>query len=304
MAEHDQRFKTLLKEFLADFLRLFFPDYVSDLDLSAPEWLDKEVLTDPPAGDVYILDLVARLRPLPVATAADPTVLAAVILLEVESRDAVATFRPRMYHYYEAVRRMYEGRVLPIALYLRVGLDGIGVETYTEAFGPLEVLRFQYLYVGLPALDAERYVQGPNWLGVALAALMKVPDDRRAWLRAEALRRVLLECRENDFRRLLLFECIEAYLALSPRQESEYKELLARSPYKEMMPVMTTTFEKGIQKGRRDSIRELLEKRFGPLKPVVEQRLNDWPADRLSDLLLAVPDAPSLQALGLEDALV
>jgi hypothetical protein len=26
MAEHDQRFKTLLREFLPEFLRLFFPD--------------------------------------------------------------------------------------------------------------------------------------------------------------------------------------------------------------------------------------------------------------------------------------
>ena len=60
--DHDQRFKTLIREFFADFLRLFFAAWAARLDLSGVEWLDKEVFTDPPGGDVYILDLVARLR--------------------------------------------------------------------------------------------------------------------------------------------------------------------------------------------------------------------------------------------------
>ena len=32
MAEHDQRFKVLLREFLPDFLRLFFPERADTLD--------------------------------------------------------------------------------------------------------------------------------------------------------------------------------------------------------------------------------------------------------------------------------
>jgi hypothetical protein len=80
--------------------------------------------------------------------------------------------------------------VLPIGLYLRVGLDGIGVDAYEEHFWELKAVLFQYLYVGLPALDAVEYVQGANWLGVALAALMRIPQDRAGWLGAEALRRI------------------------------------------------------------------------------------------------------------------
>lgn len=78
-----------------------------------------------------------------------------------------------------------------------------------------------------------------------------------------------------------------------------------------MLPTMTTTFEKGVlqgmqqgiqqgmQQGKREDIRLLLEKRFGPLGEEMRQRLDDWPADRLNELLAAV-DAPSLAALGLE----
>ena len=69
--------------------------------------------------------------------------------------------------------------------------------------------------------------------------------------------------------------------------------------------MMTTTFErgleKGMEKGERQTIRRQLEKKFGPLSPAVQQRLEDWPAERLEELALDLLDATSLRALGLED---
>jgi hypothetical protein len=51
-------------------------------------------------------------------------------------------------------------------------------------------IRFEYAYVGLPALDGEQYTTGENLLGVALSALMRLPADRRAELYAEGLKRI------------------------------------------------------------------------------------------------------------------
>ena len=304
MAEHDQRFKVLLREFLPDFLRLFFPERAELFDLEHVEWLDKELFVDPPQGDVLLLDLVARL---PLRSAQAEAALA-LIHIEVESRDAVAAMPRRMFDYYVPLRRNHDCPVLPIAVYLRVGRDGIGVDGYTEEFGGLTVLRFQYLYVGLPALEAERYVASANWLGVALAALMRVAPARKVQLRAEALRRLLLECHENNYRRLLLQECVEAYMQLDEEEQRQFDQLLHTEPYKEIEPMMVTTFEKGIAKGiergleqgRREAARLLLERRFSPLSEAVLARLAAWPAERLDELLLAVLDAPSLSALGLE----
>jgi hypothetical protein len=93
--------------------------------------------------------------------------------------------------------------VLPIVLYLKVGLDGVGTDTYEEAFWELPVLRFTYLYVGLPGLDAVQYVRGDNWLGVALAALMRIPEGRAAELGVEALNR-LSEAPLSEQQRFLL----------------------------------------------------------------------------------------------------
>src|SRR5581483_6194638 len=140
------------------------PTQAAQLDLSAIEWLDKEQIFDPPRGEALEVDLLARLR-----TKEPPGAdTAAIVHVEVESRDAVAAFPRRMYEYYQPLWRKFDGRVLPVALYLRVGLDGVGVGTYTESFLGLEVVRYQYLYAGLPALDAEQYLRGDNWLGVAL----------------------------------------------------------------------------------------------------------------------------------------
>src|SRR5262249_46792559 len=174
--------------------------WVERLDFAQVEWLDKEVFTDPPQGERRSLDLVAKLRALRPATeagAGDPEPWLVLIHTEIESADKVAPFRPRMHGYYRQLRHDYGLPVLPIALYLRVGLEGVGWDVYEEHFWEHCLLHFEYAYVGLPALDAETYVNSGHVLGAALAALMRVPEARRAELRAEALRRIAT-CGEND----------------------------------------------------------------------------------------------------------
>jgi hypothetical protein len=58
--------------------------------------------------------------------------------------------------------------------------------------------------------------------------------------------------------------------------------------------------DEGVEKGQRRLLRIQLEKRFGPLSPTAQQRLDGWPAERLEELSVALLDAPSLEALGLE----
>ena len=125
-----------------------------------------------------------------------------------------------MHSYHEQLRRRHGLPVLPIALYLRVGLDGIGWDVYEEKYWDHRLVTFEYAYVGLPGLDGEQYVAGEHLLGVALTALMRVPPARRAEVHAEALRR-LAEARENDYRRHLLLDCLEAYATLDEAQAQE-----------------------------------------------------------------------------------
>jgi hypothetical protein len=213
-----------------------------------------------------------------------------------------------MHAYYEQLRRRHDLPVLPIALYLRVGLDGIGWDLYEETYWEHRLLSFTYAYVGLPGLDGEQYVAGEHLLGVALTALMRVPPERRAAVHAEALRR-LAEARENDYRRYLLLECLEAYATLDQAQAQELEALLRTERYQGAQAMAVTTFEKGLQtglqqgrqQGWRTALQKLLEARFGPLSPSTQERLDSLSPERLEELTLALLEAQSLQELGLED---
>jgi hypothetical protein len=301
--DHDQRFKTLIREFLREFIRLFFPTWYARFDFDRVEWLDKEIFLDPPQGEKRTLDLVAKVPVKQVVAAQRPGQPDSYILLihiEVEADDRLTRIRPRMHDYYKGLRDRYQLPVWSLALYLRVGLDGVGWDVYEEYLWEERVLQFKYPYVGLPALQAERYVNSEVVLGAALAALMRVPEEQRAVLRAQALHRIG-QSGENDYRQYLLLEFVEAYWQLSPSQQQEFDRLMETAPYRETRTMMLTSFEKGTIEGQRRLLQKQLEKRFGPLPPAVVERLRSWPYEDLEELGERLLEAHSLKELGLED---
>ncbi len=167
--DHDQRIKVLLKEFFAAFLHAFFPQWAPRFEFLQIDWLDKELFLAPPQGERRHLDLVARLQLRPGVPPPSPgiTDLMALVHVEVESRASAAAFRPRMFDYYIQLRRDTGLPVLPVALFLRVGMEGIGWDAYEEHFWEKQVLRFEYAYIGLPGVEGEPYATGENLLGVA-----------------------------------------------------------------------------------------------------------------------------------------
>jgi hypothetical protein len=300
--DHDQRFKTLIQLFFQEFLLLFFKSWAERLDAAAVEWLDKEVFPDPPGGQRQILDLVGKLptrRGVPGQRAGAAERWLALVHIEIESPDKATPLRPRMFDAYCHLRRKYGLPVLPIALYLRVGLDGIGIDIYEEHFWELRPIRFEYLYVGLPALDAIEYLQGDNWLGVALAALMRIAKDQVAALGAEALRRIQ-SAPLSEQQRFLLGECVQAYLPMDEEAKRQFERLLASEKYHGVQAMNMTSYEKGLEKGQREILRMQIDERFGPLSPAVLERIEQLPAEQLKPLGKALVHAQSIRDLGLE----
>ena len=217
-----------------------------------------------------------------------------------------------MFDYYIQLRRDTGLPVLPIALFLRVGLDGIGWDAYEEHFWEQRIVRFEYAYVGLPALDGQPFATGENLLGVALSALMRLPPDRRAELYAEGLKRIA-GSGENDYRRFLLAECLEAYAELDEAQKERLQALLHAEAYREVEPLMKTTYERGIEDGiergiergieqgeRRSALRQM-EARFGPLSAEVKQQVEALSPEALARLQIDLLKAQSLEELRLGD---
>jgi hypothetical protein len=131
---------------------------------------------------------------------------------------------------------------------------------------------------------------------------MRVPAERRAELHAEALKRIALS-QENDWRRYLLTECYEAYADLDDTQRQRLTDLLNTDSYKEVRPLMVTTYERGKIEGKIEGLREtalmLLEKKFGPLPAGVKQRIESLSLEELHHLLSDLIGSQSLKELHL-----
>jgi hypothetical protein len=230
----------------------------------------------------------------------EPKLMTALIHVEVESGDSVEPFRQRMYDYRHYLSRKLDLDILPIAVYLNVGLEGRGVDTYEKWFWERCVLRFEYDYVGLPALPAHQFLDGGNALGIALSALMKMPRGLRPLAAAEALERIVASA-ESPARKHMLCECVQAYAPLDESQRLELNDLLM-DPKREGVRKMGKTWsEEGQLLALQRVTRKLLEAKFKTkLSSTVQERLSSRTPEELEQLAIDLLNANSLKELGLE----
>ena len=310
--DHDQRFKAMIREFFPDFMRLFFPDWASCFDFASTEWLDKEVLPNPPDGDRHLLDLVARLRTLTPVGESTAAEWLAVVHIEIESQDRTTALKPRLPRYYIHLRESQELPVLPIVLYLRVGLEGIGVDTVEEYIGTFNVLTFRYLYVGLPGLDAVQYASGENWLGVGFSALMNAPHEQWPTISRTAVQR-LASATMTEFQRFLLYDCFQAYVPLDEEGRQEFERLIMTEPFTKIVARNKTHYdlgleqgmergmeqglERGMEKALRDVATALLENRFQTVPESINAKMAVMNTVQLRELAIRVPNAATLDEL-------
>src|SRR5258705_11160018 len=125
--QHYKIFKPLLHAFLDDFLRLVVPETFDRLDLSSPEFLDKELFEGGPRGRRRELDLLVRVhtvsgRPL-------------MIHVEVEAR-ASPEMEKRLRRYRNQILARYHRQVLTILLNVKRGRPGVNLKSWQNDLGP------------------------------------------------------------------------------------------------------------------------------------------------------------------------
>jgi hypothetical protein len=209
-----------------------------------------------------------------------------------------------MQRYRPYLRSKFGLPILSIGVYMSVGLAGVGWDEGRDEFGGETTDLVRWPYLGLPALDGTAHVSGENLLGVALVGLMRVPEADKPRVKAEAMLRVY-ESGRSDICRHLFVALIEAYMDFEDGGPlfKEYNALIRTDRrYEAMLKAGLTTFERGEIKGRRELARKMLETKFGPLPEPALRRLEEWPADRLDALGVAlVGESPTLAKLGLVD---
>ncbi len=308
--DHDQRFKIFIREFLPDFIDCFFKRWYDRFNFSHVEWLEQEAFLYPPHGEQKIMDLVAQIRVNePIEPGNNDCLL--LIHIEVDSSNSAAKLRRRMLQYYAFLRRSHQLPVLPIALFLYVGLDGISRDTYQETLWGETLIRFDYYSIGLPGLDGMEYANGPNMLGLALSALMRLPKQDRARFLLEGLDRIV-STSENDYRKYLLVECLDNYTILDESEQLEFERLKAET--QPMNREFIGGFERramaigkvegkargesrGVTLGQRKVLLRQLNKKFGALTLEQTALVEAMSADQLYDVSLEILDARSLSEL-------
>lgn len=312
--DHDQRFKTLIQTFIEEFFALFYPEYADEFDLKNPEWITTEVFENPPEGSRRYLDLLAKVgikNPELVHPGHAESTLA-LIHVEIESKDQTTTAVKQLWDNHVILRKKYGLGVLPVALFLNVGRNGIAVEEYHETIGTLNTVTFRYLSVGLPRLNAIEYLQQDNMLGVALTPFMDIPDDQVLEFGNEALLKVCNAANLTEQQRYLLAECIQKYLPLLPEDQARFDELQGTPRYIGVKAMNLTWEEKGIIKGiikgkiegKIEGLLEVVEDqltlKFGELPERVHERLKQLTLPELRDVSRKLLAATSLDELGLE----
>lgn len=279
MATYDQFFKKLFETFFADLLRLVAPEVSTTLVLERVQFRDKQSFTDWPAGSRREMDLLAEVE----CRDGEPGVL---VHVEIESR-ARPTMPLRLWQYYMQLRLRAGLVVIPILVNLKGGPPGVTVQTRTEGIGGLKIARFEHLCFGVSGCLAEEFLSRPEPLAWGLAALMKSRRWNRAEQKVECLRRIA-EARLSGLGPLLLVNCVETYLQLTPDEAAAFEKLRATLGTEEVKTMQLTwadrMIEQGLQQGMqkglasglrslKDVVLRLLAQRFGPVPARVSRRI-------------------------------
>jgi predicted transposase YdaD len=314
MPRHDSIFKRLLRSFLADLLSLAVPDLAARLDLAHPVLLDKEFFTT--GGRRREVDLLAEV---PILVTGAPPLL---VHVEVEAR-ARPDMGRRLWRYRKQIQAAHDGHVLSIVLYLQRGKAGRQVMVLDEHLLGADLADFRYVALGIEGCDPEEYLGRPEPLAWGLAALMRKGALRRPALKLACMRRIAA-ARLGEAQKILLVDCVEAYLELNSNEAAEYAGLCAVRENREVKAMAMTWSErieakgmekgmekgiekglakgmtKGMAKGMQKVLLSLLEQRFGPLPEETRTRVEAIASlDRLTRLSERVLTARSLASLRL-----
>lgn len=296
---HDKFFKNVFEAFFKDLIELIHPEVADLLDLDRVVFRTEPLFGHLGKGEHVIPDLVGSA---PLKNSAGERMVVVHVEIEAQHR---AVMERRMWRYFSLLATRYDTEVFSVVVFLSGGPSRVEPRRYRLKIGEVEVNRFTYWALGLAACDAEEWLQKPQPLAKALAAMMKTRGDRVA----HKLRCLRAAAAERDKNRLYLLQMlIDLYLKLRPEEQSRYAAALAEE--KAMLPEIPdwlplsldeayqqrdNLLAEGAKNGILKSILRLIDRRFGtaPAGLVVQlSAIGD--TSRLEKIFDAAMDATSL----------
>lgn len=234
--KHDRLFKELLKTFFVEFLELFFPSLLAEIDTSYLEFLEQEIFTDLKSGEKYNADIVVKTR-----FKSDGETF---LLIHVESQAQYEiNFEQRMFRYFAFLSHNHDLPVYPIAVLSFNSPRKEQPNRYEVVIDKQVILQFNYKVIQLNRLNWRDFMRQKNPVATALMAKMKIDKEDRWRVKLECLR-LLATLKLDPAKTRLISGFIDTYLKLSVDEESQFQEeigtLASEEEREEIMEIVTS----------------------------------------------------------------
>ncbi|MDM9385684.1 Rpn family recombination-promoting nuclease/putative transposase [Chlorogloeopsis sp. ULAP01] len=252
MIDHDRLFKELLSTFFIEFLDLFLPQVVSQIDRDSIQFLPQEVFTDVTSGEKKEIDLLVQVRYQQQET---------YFLIHVENQSYTKTaFARRMFKYFARLHEKYDLPIYPVVIFSFDEPKRLEPQNYRVTFPDLNVLEFQFAAIQLNRLSWRDFLTQPNPVAAALMAKMNIPKEERPQVKAECLR-LLATLKLDPARMQLISGFVDTYLQLDVIEEQAFQatiDTMGLTEREEIMEIVTSWEQKAAQKTREEIALNLL----------------------------------------------
>lgn len=283
MIDHDRLFKQLLTNFFPEFIELFFPDIAANWERDSVKFLPQEVLTDVTEGEKKIVDLIVQ------ATFKNQDALF-VIHTEHQSQPQ-PNFNKQMFVYFARLHEKYSLPIYPIVLYSHDAPKRLEPDSYQIEFFDWKILEFNYRVIQLNSLNWQDFVNQPNPVASAFMSKMQMDVQERPTVKLASLQ-LLTTLGLNSAQIQLISGFIDTYLKLNTEEKAVFEEQLASIEPKqeEVMEIVTSWMEEGMQQEAVSLVVRLLNRRCGSLTPQLRERIEALSTPQLEDLGEALLD--------------
>lgn len=291
MIDHDRLFKELLSTFFLEFLELFFPELITYLEPNSLQPLDKEIFTDVTAGERYEADLIFKAR----FRNQD-----SFFLIHTEHQARTETnFSQRMFRYFARLYEKFAVPVYPIVLFSYDAPRRPEQTSHRVEFPDKLILDFNYSVIQLNRLSWRDFLQQENPVATALMAKMNIAPEDRPRVKLECLR-LLATLRLNPAKMQLISGFVDTYLRLNTEEEAIFQAEIVNLELvqqEEVMEIVTSWMETGIQQGKIAVILRLLNRKIGTLEPELHERIRSLSITKLEDLAEVLLDFSNTEDL-------
>ncbi|QSJ21091.1 Rpn family recombination-promoting nuclease/putative transposase [Nostoc sp. UHCC 0702] len=252
MIDHDRLFKELLSTFFVEFIDLFLPQVVSQIDRDSIQFLPQEVFTDVTSGEKKEIDLLAQVRYQQQDT---------YFLIHVENQSYTkSAFAKRMFKYFARLHEKYDLPIYPVVIFSFDEPLRAEPKNYRVSFPNLNMLEFQFAAIQLNRLSWRDFLTQPNPVAAALMAKMNIPIEERPLVKAECLR-LLATLKLDPARMQLISGFVDTYLRLDDAQKQVFKAAISTmglDEQEQIMEIVTSWQQEGAQKTREEIALNLL----------------------------------------------